>query len=147
MSTNKTAKGPIAPSGWTRRPRRPLIDQYVQRLGSFLDAMADGRIEADELKTQEARVVALMKTVEPELERRAPRTGHASALRAVGLQHHAHDPSARGGPAQDQVPRVKGLRPDSASACESGRITVVRNEEELDYFPSDDSCLNPPADR
>jgi hypothetical protein len=30
--------------------------------------MADGRIEAHELKAQEARVVALMKEVEPKLE-------------------------------------------------------------------------------
>jgi hypothetical protein len=45
----------------------PLIDQHVQRLGSFIDAMADGRIEPHELKAQEARVVALMKTIEPEL--------------------------------------------------------------------------------
>ena len=46
----------------------PLIDQYVQRLGSFLDAMADGRIEAHELKSQEDRVVALMKAIEPKLD-------------------------------------------------------------------------------
>jgi len=44
-----------------------VIDQYVQRLGTFMDAMADGKIDADELKSQEARVSALMKTVEPEL--------------------------------------------------------------------------------
>ena len=43
----------------------PLIGQYVERLKSFLDAMADGRIEAHELKAQEDRVVALMKAVEP----------------------------------------------------------------------------------
>ena len=30
--------------------------------------MADGRIEPSELKSQEARVVALMKSVEPELD-------------------------------------------------------------------------------
>jgi hypothetical protein len=45
----------------------PLIDEYVQKLGSFLEAMADGKIEASELKAQEDRVVALMKKVEPEL--------------------------------------------------------------------------------
>ena len=45
----------------------PLIDAYVQKLGSFLEAMADGKIEASELKAQEDRVVALMKKVEPEL--------------------------------------------------------------------------------
>ena len=35
--------------------------------GTFLDAMADGKIDASELKAQEDRVVALMKTIEPEL--------------------------------------------------------------------------------
>jgi hypothetical protein len=45
----------------------PLIDQYVQRLGTFLEAMADGKIDAHELEAQEERVVALMKSVEPEL--------------------------------------------------------------------------------
>ncbi len=25
----------------------PLIDQYVQRLGTFMDAMADGKIDAE----------------------------------------------------------------------------------------------------
>jgi hypothetical protein len=46
----------------------PVIDQYVQRLGTFMDAMADGKIDDGELKSQEARVTALMKTVEPELD-------------------------------------------------------------------------------
>jgi alpha-D-ribose 1-methylphosphonate 5-triphosphate diphosphatase PhnM len=46
----------------------PLIDQYVQRLGTFMDAMADGKIDDSELKSQEARVTALMKSLEPELD-------------------------------------------------------------------------------
>jgi hypothetical protein len=46
----------------------PLIGQYAERLGTFLEAMADGRIEASELADQEARVVALMKSVEPKLD-------------------------------------------------------------------------------
>jgi hypothetical protein len=45
----------------------PLIDDYVQKLGSFLEATADGQVDASELKAQEDRVVALMKAVEPEL--------------------------------------------------------------------------------
>ena len=28
----------------------PLIDEYVKKLGSFLEAMADGKIDASELK-------------------------------------------------------------------------------------------------
>jgi hypothetical protein len=67
MST-KSAGTPNQRTHWLDETTdTPLIDHYVQRLGSFLDAMADGRIEAHELKEQEARVVALMKTVEPAL--------------------------------------------------------------------------------
>jgi len=46
----------------------PLIDDYAKRLGSFLDAMADGRVDKSELKAQEKRLVALMKAVEPKLD-------------------------------------------------------------------------------
>ncbi len=46
----------------------PLIGQYAERLGTFLEAMADGRIEPKELEDQEARVVALMKSIEPKLD-------------------------------------------------------------------------------
>ena len=46
----------------------PLIGQYAERLGTFLEAMADGRIDDQELKDQEARLVALMKVVEPNLD-------------------------------------------------------------------------------
>jgi hypothetical protein len=46
----------------------PLIDDYAKRLGSFLDAMADGRVDRHELKDQEKRLVALMKAVEPKLD-------------------------------------------------------------------------------
>lgn len=67
MSTTKDGKG-IGRTHWLdEKTNAPLIDGYVQKLGSFLDAMADGRIDASELKTQEDRVVALMKTIEPEL--------------------------------------------------------------------------------
>jgi hypothetical protein len=45
----------------------PLIHDYASRLSGFLEAMADGKIEANELKDQEARLVTLMKKVEPEL--------------------------------------------------------------------------------
>jgi hypothetical protein len=65
MSTSKTSQ---ARTPWLDdQTDTPLIDQYVQRLGTFLEAMADGRIDAGELKVQEDRVTSLMKTVEPEL--------------------------------------------------------------------------------
>ncbi len=49
------------------KAQTPLIDGYVQKLGTFVDAMADGRIDAAELAEQEKRLVALMKEVEPTL--------------------------------------------------------------------------------
>jgi hypothetical protein len=47
------------------RSQTPLIDERARNLASFLDALADGKVEAKELKAQDARVVALMKQVEP----------------------------------------------------------------------------------
>jgi hypothetical protein len=70
----------------------PLIDQYVQRLGTFMDAMADGKIDADELKSQEARVTALMKTVEPELDDKLHEqiTHLLCELSAYNIMHTLH---------------------------------------------------------
>jgi len=68
MSTKSDGKGSTRTQWLDEKTETPVIDQYVERLGSFMDAMADGRIDADELKTQEARVAALMKSVEPALD-------------------------------------------------------------------------------
>ena len=45
----------------------PLVDEQARRLDSFLAAMADGRIDASELEAQQARLVKLMKEIEPQL--------------------------------------------------------------------------------
>lgn len=45
----------------------PLVHEYAEKLGGFMEAMADGKIEKHELEQQEQRVVALMKKIEPEL--------------------------------------------------------------------------------
>jgi hypothetical protein len=66
---SKTNAGPSTRTDWLdEKTHTPLIGQYAERLGTFLEAMADGRIEAHELKAQEARVTALMKSVEPKLD-------------------------------------------------------------------------------
>jgi hypothetical protein len=44
------------------------IDDYAAQLSTFVDAMADGRIDDKEISAQEARVVNLMKEVEPTLD-------------------------------------------------------------------------------
>ena len=45
----------------------PLLHEQAQRLDSFLAAMADGNIETSELEAQQARLVKLMKELEPQL--------------------------------------------------------------------------------
>ena len=44
-----------------------LIDEYAQQSSEFIQAMADGKIDKDEVDQQEAKLVALMKKVEPNL--------------------------------------------------------------------------------
>lgn len=46
---------------------KPLIDQYARQLTSFMEAIADGRIEKSELDAQEGRLTRLMKEIEPQL--------------------------------------------------------------------------------
>jgi len=43
----------------------PLIAERARQLESFVSAMADGVVEQSEVKAQEARLVKLMKEVEP----------------------------------------------------------------------------------
>lgn len=50
------------------KTQTPLIDDYAKELGHFLEAMVDGKVDDKELKTAEARVVALLKEVEPRLD-------------------------------------------------------------------------------
>ena len=45
-----------------------LIDEYTQKLSTFMAAIADGHIDDSELSEQEQRLVALMKDVEPSLD-------------------------------------------------------------------------------
>ncbi len=43
----------------------PMLAEYARKLDSFVEVVADGRVDVAELEAQEARVVALMKDVEP----------------------------------------------------------------------------------
>jgi hypothetical protein len=71
-SAPTTAKRPMAAarrSLWLDdEARTPIIDRYARQLGSFLEVMADGVVDASELKRQETRLVRLMKEVEPQLD-------------------------------------------------------------------------------
>jgi hypothetical protein len=62
------AKATTRTSWFDEASNKPLIEEYAKQLDSFLQAMADGKIEAHELRDQEARLVALMKEVEPLLD-------------------------------------------------------------------------------
>lgn len=73
MSTHKPSDSPksakASRTAWLDdKTDSPLIDDYGRRLNSFLEAMADGRIDRHELKAQEKRLVTLMKAVEPKLD-------------------------------------------------------------------------------
>ena len=46
----------------------PVIEEQARRLDSFLKAVADGKVDAAELKSQEKRLVDLIKEVEPLLD-------------------------------------------------------------------------------
>jgi hypothetical protein len=46
----------------------PIIAEQSRRLDSFLSAVADGRVDNREIQEQEARLVELMKEIEPQLE-------------------------------------------------------------------------------
>jgi hypothetical protein len=46
----------------------PLIEEYTQKLSSFVEVMADGQIDNREIAEQEQRLIAMMKQVEPTLD-------------------------------------------------------------------------------
>lgn len=72
--TRPTKKSPakravVKDSSWfDEATNKPVIDQYAQKLGTFIEAMADGQVDAAELGAQEARLVAAMRDVEPLLK-------------------------------------------------------------------------------
>jgi hypothetical protein len=64
MSTTTSARV----SWFDEQTEMPVIEQRARQLDSFVQTMADGKVEASELKAQEARLVALMKEIEPKLD-------------------------------------------------------------------------------
>jgi hypothetical protein len=55
-------------SWFDKKSKVPQIEQYARQLESFVQAMADGKIEPSELRDQETRLVDLMKEIEPQLD-------------------------------------------------------------------------------
>jgi hypothetical protein len=54
-------------SWFDEKTHMPIIDEQVQNLSAFVDAMADGVIDDTELEKQQSSVVAAMKSVEGDL--------------------------------------------------------------------------------
>ena len=61
------ADSPVRQSWLDDKAQTTLIDEYTQKLGTFMQAIADGHVDDSELTDQEQRLVALMKEVEPSL--------------------------------------------------------------------------------
>ena len=61
------ADSPVRQSWLDDKSQTTLIDEYTQKLSTFMEAIADGLVDDAELAAQERRLVALMKEVEPSL--------------------------------------------------------------------------------
>lgn len=48
--------------------QKPRIEEYARKTQSFIDTIADGRVDTEELTAQETRLVALLKEVEAMLD-------------------------------------------------------------------------------
>jgi hypothetical protein len=85
--------GPSRRMSWLDATATPQIQTYTEKLGTFLEAMADGKVDTDELKAQEARLVALMKRVEPALgdDLHADVTSLLCELTAYNIMHTLHN--------------------------------------------------------
>jgi hypothetical protein len=55
-------------SWFDEKTHAPLIEEYARQLDSFVDTMADGKVEPSELLAQEERLITLMKEIEPQLD-------------------------------------------------------------------------------
>ena len=77
---------------WLDATSTPQIQAYAENLGTFVEALADGQVEAGELKQQEARLAALLKKVEPELgdDLHADVTSLLCELTAYNIMHTLH---------------------------------------------------------
>jgi hypothetical protein len=59
----------MARASWFDAKRgRPLIEEQLYQLRGYMEALADGEIDSEELARQEQRVVAAMRDLEPALD-------------------------------------------------------------------------------
>ena len=80
-------------SWFDEKTHMPVIDEQVNKLSTFVDAMADGVIDDSELHKQQESVVVAMKAVESELsdEQHAKITRLMVELSAYNIMRLLHE--------------------------------------------------------
>ena len=83
----------MARSSWLNDESTPDLDAHVAKLDHFAASLADGVIDAQELATQEANLVAAMKAVEGSLsdDQHAQVTKLLAELTAYSVMRTLHD--------------------------------------------------------
>lgn len=83
----------MARTSWFDDAELPVIEEQVQKLESFADAMADGVIEKQELERQQDSLVDAMKAVEADLsdEQHAKVTRLLVELSAYNIMRLLHE--------------------------------------------------------
>lgn len=83
----------MARTSWFDDADLPVIEEQVQKLESFTDAMADGVIEKQELEQQQDSLIAAMKAVEEDLtdEQHAKVTRLLVELSAYNIMRLLHE--------------------------------------------------------
>jgi hypothetical protein len=83
----------MARTSWLSDESTPDLDAHVERLDHFAASLADGVIDAQELATQEANLVAAMKAVEGSLsdDQHAQVTKLLAELTAYSVMRTLHD--------------------------------------------------------
>ena len=83
----------MARSSWLNDDSTPDLDAQVAKLDHFSASLADGVIDAQELATQEANLVAAMKAVEAQLsdDQHAKVTKVLAELTAYSVMRTLHD--------------------------------------------------------
>jgi len=83
----------MARTSWLNDDSTPDLDDQVAKLDHFAASLADGMIDAQELATQEANLVAAMKAVEAQLsdDQHAKVTKLLAELTAYSVMRTLHD--------------------------------------------------------
>ena len=83
----------MARISWIDADNVPDLDAHVQQLDHFTQALADGKVDTDELKKQEQNLIAAMKAVEASLsdEQHAKVTKLLAEVAAYSVMELLHE--------------------------------------------------------